>query len=59
MLLPALANQSGKADLARAHRADQLQWSSTVLRRILRLSAGKVRMDLLCWPRALEGEVRT
>lgn len=41
MLLPALANQNGKADLARAPRVDQLQQSSTLLRRILRLSAGK------------------
>ena len=41
MLLPASANQNGKADFARAHGADQLQSSSTVLRRILRLSAGK------------------
>ena len=41
MLLPALANQNGKADLARAHTADQLQRLSTVLRRMLSLSAGK------------------
>ena len=41
MLLPALANQNRKADLARAPRVDQLQQSSTLLRRILRLSAGK------------------